>query len=75
MKMLRARRTPATAAAIANQFDVLELTIYRDILVLIDRGAVIRREAGPGYVLDKVHFLPPLMFMQDEADAIVFGLG
>lgn len=74
MQMLRARRTPVTAAAIANQFDVSERTIYRDILILIDRGAVIRGEAGVGYVLDKGHFLPPLMFTQDEADAIVFGL-
>lgn len=75
MKMVCARRTPATAAAIANQFDVLERTIYRDILVLIGRGAVIRREPGLGYVLAMGHFLPPLMFTQDEADAIVFGLG
>ncbi|MBX7482004.1 helix-turn-helix transcriptional regulator [Qipengyuania qiaonensis] len=74
MQMLRARRGPVTAGVIADRFGVSERTIYRDILVLIDRGAVIRGEAGIGYVLDQDHFLPPLMFTADEADAIVFGL-
>lgn len=74
MQLLRTRRTPLSAAAIADGFGVSERTIYRDILVLVSRGAVIRGEAGVGYVLDQGYFLPPLMLTADETDAIVFGL-
>ncbi|TDK26195.1 YafY family transcriptional regulator [Luteimonas aestuarii] len=74
MQLLRARRTPITAASIAAEFGISERTVYRDIVVLIDRGAVIRGEAGVGYLLDQHHFLPPLMFTADEADAIILGL-
>lgn len=74
MQFLRARRGPITAADIAASFGVSERTIYRDIGVLVARGAAIRGDAGFGYTLDPGHFLPPLMFTADEAHAISFGL-
>lgn len=71
---LRGRHTPATAAALASEFGVSERTIYRDVTVLVARGAVIEGAAGFGYVMKPGSFLPPMTFAPDEADAIVLGL-
>ena len=49
-------------------------TIYRDIATLIGQGAPIDGEAGIGYVLRPGFVLPPLMFSDDEIEALVFGL-
>ena len=49
-------------------------TIYRDIATLISQGASIDGEAGLGYVLNSGFFLPPLMFGEDEVDALILGL-
>jgi predicted DNA-binding transcriptional regulator YafY len=48
--------------------------IYRDIAVLVGRGAVIDGAAGFGYMLKPGNFLPPMTFAPDEADAIMLGL-
>lgn len=74
VQTLRGRHTPVTAAALASDFDVSERTIYRDIGVLISRGAVIQGAVGYGYILKPGNFLPPMTFAPDEADAIVLGL-
>ncbi|TCU53801.1 HTH domain-containing protein [Novosphingobium sp. PhB57] len=65
---------PVTAAALASEFVVSERTIYRDIAVLVSRGAVIEGVAGFGYILKPGSFLPPMTFSPDEADAIMLGL-
>lgn len=49
-------------------------TIYRDIATLIAEGAPIEGEAGLGYILKPGFFLPPLMFGEDEVDALILGL-
>ncbi len=49
-------------------------TIYRDVATLVAQGAPIEGEAGLGYVLKPGFFLPPLMFGEDEVDAIILGL-
>jgi predicted DNA-binding transcriptional regulator YafY len=46
---------------------------YRDIQTLIASGAPIRGEAGIGYVLLPGYTLPPLMFTEEEIEAIVLG--
>jgi len=74
MQMMRGRRTPTTAANLANAFGVSERTIYRDIGVLVNCGAVIEGEAGFGYIVRPGHFLPPMTFTADEADAVILGL-
>jgi predicted DNA-binding transcriptional regulator YafY len=48
-------------------------TIYRDIGTLIELGAPIDGEAGVGYVLRAGFFLPPLMFNEDELEALLLG--
>lgn len=74
IQALRRRRRPATAAALATELGVSERTIYRDIATLCGQGAPIEGEAGVGYVLRPGFLLPPLMFDDDEIEALVLGL-
>jgi predicted DNA-binding transcriptional regulator YafY len=74
MQFMRAHRGPVTATAVAEYFGVSPRTIYRDIAVLVSQGALIEGAAGLGYTVAPGHFLPPLMFDRDEADAITLGL-
>lgn len=74
MQSMRRRKTAITAATLSEEFDVSERTIYRDIATLVSQGALIEGSAGFGYVMRPGHFLPPLMFSVDEADAINLGL-
>ena len=48
-------------------------TLYRDIELLKAQGAHIDGEAGVGYVLRPGFMLPPLMFSEDEIEALVLG--
>ena len=74
IQALRRRRTPVTAAQLAQELGVSLRTIYRDIGTLIAQGAPIEGEAGLGYVLKPGFTLPPLMFTEDEIDALILGL-
>jgi predicted DNA-binding transcriptional regulator YafY len=62
-----------TAQALAAQLVVSERTVYRDVRDLIARGVPIEGAAGIGYTLRKGYDLPPLMFSEDELEALVFG--
>ena len=73
MDALRSYRRPVTAARLAEQLDVSERTIYRDIQTLAGLGAPLEGEAGVGYMLKTGFFLPPLMFSADELEALVLG--
>ncbi len=70
---LRGLRTPKSAEDLARELGVSVRTIYRDMGVLQDLGAPIEGQAGVGYVLRKGFFLPPLMFDEDEMEALVLG--
>eukprot|EP00913_Durusdinium_trenchii_P027046 g25381.t1 len=48
-------------------------TLYRDIASLQAQGAHIDGEAGLGYVLRPGFMLPPMMFSQEEIEALVLG--
>ena len=74
MQCLRRYRQPVSAARLAEQLGVSPRTIYRDIGALRAEGAPIEGEAGIGYVLRPGFFLPPLMFSDDEIEALVLGL-
>lgn len=74
LQALRGRRGPVTAGALAGALNVSERTIYRDIADLLAQGAPIQGEAGLGYVLRPGMFLPPLMFTEDETNAVMLGL-
>jgi predicted DNA-binding transcriptional regulator YafY len=67
------RRKAVTAAALADELAVSERTIYRDVGDLIASGVPILGEAGVGYALQKGFDLPPLMFDEEEIEALVLG--
>ena len=63
-----------TAAAIAEELEVTVRTVYRDVATLQARRIPIEGAAGVGYVLSRGAELPPLMFTEDEAEAIAIGV-
>ena len=63
-----------TAAAIADELEVTVRTVYRDVATLQARSIPIEGAAGVGYVLRRGYELPPLMFTEDEAEAIAVGV-
>lgn len=67
------RRRLVTAAQLAEQLEVSERTIYRDLADLSRSGVPIQGEAGVGYRLDRSFDLPPLMFDASEVEALVLG--
>jgi predicted DNA-binding transcriptional regulator YafY len=73
IRVLRAATGPVTAAAIADELEVTDRTIYRDIATLQARRIPIEGAAGIGYVMRRGFDLPPLMFTEDEAEAIAVG--
>ena len=73
MDALRRHRRPVTAASLADDLAVSIRTIYRDVQTLVGLGAPIDGEAGLGYLLRGGFFLPPLMFDEDELEALVLG--
>ena len=74
LTLLQGRRRAITASAIAEQLGVSERTVYRDIQALVDTGAPIGGEAGVGYLLQKGSTLAPLMFDEEELEALLLGV-
>lgn len=74
VRILRGARQPVTAASIADELEVTARTVYRDIATLQARRIPIEGAAGIGYVLRRGFELPPLMFTEDEAEAIAVGV-
>jgi predicted DNA-binding transcriptional regulator YafY len=72
IQLLR-RRHVLTAAAIGAELEVSERTVYRDIADLVRSGVPIAGEAGVGYTLRRGFDLPPLMFTEEEIEALVLG--
>jgi predicted DNA-binding transcriptional regulator YafY len=73
IQILRRRRRPVTAAAIAVELERSLRTVYRDIAELMAQSVPIRGEAGIGYVLDRGFDMPPLMLTADEIEAAMLG--
>ena len=67
------RQELVRARELAETLEVSERTIYRDIQDLITSGVPIEGEAGLGYVLKAGFDLPPLMFKEQEIEALVLG--
>jgi predicted DNA-binding transcriptional regulator YafY len=70
---LRGYRRPVSGAVLAESLGISLRTLYRDIETLNAQGAHIDGEPGVGYVLRPGFMLPPLMFSEDEIEAIVLG--
>jgi predicted DNA-binding transcriptional regulator YafY len=60
-----------TATYLAEKFNVSVRTIYRDIRTLEASGIPIVTEEGKGYSLMHGYQLPPVMFTEDEANALI----
>lgn len=73
VQALRRRRRPVSGADLAEELQVSLRTIYRDVQALVAQGAPIEGEAGVGFVLKPGFLLPPLMFTDDELEALVLG--
>ncbi|RUR19968.1 YafY family transcriptional regulator [Legionella sp. km535] len=73
IQILRRHRYPVRGANLAEELGVSLRTLYRDIATLQAQGASIDGEPGLGYVLRPGFMLPPLMFSEDEIEALVLG--
>ncbi|SPF79633.1 helix-turn-helix transcriptional regulator [Pseudoprimorskyibacter insulae] len=74
MQALRSMTPPVTAQQLADETGVSERTLYRDIDALRGLGANIEGAAGFGYTLIEDAALPPMMFNDEEIEALVLGL-
>ena len=70
VQLIRGRRL-STAAFLAQRLEVSGRTVYRDVAELMAQGVPIEGEAGIGYRMKAGFDLPPVMFTQDEAKALV----
>ena len=73
IQALRRHRRPVTAQQLATELSVSVRTIYRDIETLVAQGAPIAGEAGIGFVMRPGFLLPPLMFRDEEIEALILG--
>jgi predicted DNA-binding transcriptional regulator YafY len=73
IQLLRQHRRAVAGAVLADEVGVSLRTLYRDIDTLRAQGAPIDGEAGVGYVLRPGFMLPPLMFSEEEIEALVLG--
>jgi len=60
-----------TASELANKFSVSNRTIYRDIKALEQAGVPILTENGKGYTIMEGYRIPPVMFTESEANALI----
>ena len=70
LTMLQSKRL-LTATAIAKKFNISIRTVYRDIRALEESGIPICTEEGKGYSLMEGFALPPVMFTETEANALI----
>lgn len=73
IQVLRQHRRAVAGAVLAVELGVSLRTVYRDIETLKAQGAHIEGEAGIGFVLRPGFMLPPLMFSEEEIEALVLG--
>lgn len=60
-----------TATELAKKFGISVRTVYRDIRALEQSGIPIVTEEGIGYSLMEGYKLPPIMFTEKEANALI----
>jgi predicted DNA-binding transcriptional regulator YafY len=62
-----------TAQEMADRFNLSLRTVYRDVKALNESGVPVIGEAGMGYTIMEGYRLPPVMFTQEEASALLLG--
>jgi predicted DNA-binding transcriptional regulator YafY len=60
-----------TAQELAGKFNITQRTVYRDIQALEEAGVPIIGEAGKGYCLAEGYRIPPVMFTEQEINALL----
>lgn len=60
-----------TSTELADKFSVSVRTIYRDIRALEQAGVPIITEEGKGYALMEGYKIPPVMFTETQANALI----
>src|SRR6188768_1153433 len=73
IQILRRHRYPVSGITLAQELGISLRTLYRDISSLQAQGAEIKGEPGMGYILQPGFMLPPLMFSEEEIEALVLG--
>ncbi len=73
IQVMRRHRRPVTGRQLADEMGVSLRTVYRDIETLVHQGAPIEGGAGVGFVMRPGFLLPPLMFRNEEIEALVLG--
>lgn len=72
LTQLQTRRT-LTATELAKKFSVSTRTIYRDIRALEQAGVPVLTEEGKGYRLMEGYRVPPVMFTEKQANALILA--
>lgn len=62
-----------TSTNLADKFNVSTRTIYRDIRALEEAGVPIITDEGKGYSLMEGYKIPPVMFTEKEANALILA--
>ncbi len=62
-----------TASELSEKFQVSKRTIYRDIKALEKAGVPILTEEGKGYTLMEGYKVPPVMFTENQANALILA--
>src|SRR6185312_1588975 len=62
-----------TAQEMADRFNISLRTVYHDVKALDEFGVPVIGEAGSGYTIMEGYRLPPVMFTQEEACALLLG--
>lgn len=73
VEYLKARREAVTAVELGEELEVGVRTIYRDIADLKGSGVPLTGEAGVGYLLRPDYVVRPLLFDDEELDALALG--
>ncbi|WP_420386776.1 helix-turn-helix transcriptional regulator [Roseivirga sp.] len=69
---LQTRRI-VTATELSEKFQVSKRTIYRDIKALESAGVPVVTEEGKGYRLMEGYKVPPVMFTEKQANALILA--
>ncbi|WP_316736603.1 YafY family protein [Pedobacter aquatilis] len=72
LTLLQTKRL-TTAPTLADKFKVSVRTIYRDIRALEQAGVPILTEDGKGYTLMEGYKIPPVMFTERQANALILA--
>lgn len=70
LTQLQAKRI-LTSTSLAKKFNVSIRTIYRDMRALEQAGVPVITEDGKGYALMEGYRIPPVMFTESEANALI----